>query len=191
MCSARAVPKSTHSPTASPRNCPIKARRWKACYKHFEKNAIGMNRKFIVYLDTSALFAGIWSSSGDARLILKLGEAGVIQILVGSQVLSEIEGVIRTKTPELLGFLALILERSRITTGDAPDQKLYEMCHELVRHQGDATIIASAWSNKVDYFVTLDRKHFLNNPSLRDALSFPIGTPGDFLNWLRSNLNSY
>ena len=35
-----------------------------------------------VFLDTSALFAGIWSASGGARMILKLGEADTIQLLI-------------------------------------------------------------------------------------------------------------
>ena len=122
-----------------------------------------MSHKSIVYLDTSALFAGIWSSSGVARLILKLGEAGAVKLMVGSQVLIEIEGVIRAKAPDLLGILTLILDRSGIVTGVHPDQNIYKKCQGLVQHYVDAHIIAYAWTNDVDYFVTLNRKHFLNN----------------------------
>ena len=52
-----------------------------------------------LFLDTSVLFAGVWSAEGGARLLLKLGEAEVVILLVSSQVLNEIEGVIRRKTP--------------------------------------------------------------------------------------------
>ena len=150
-----------------------------------------MSRKLVVYLDTSALFAGIWSASGGARMILKLGEASVVVLLVGYQVRTEIEGEMRVKAPDLLGNLALILDRSQITTAADPDQKIYEKCQEFIQQQGDAYIIASAWTNEVDYFVTLDRKHLINNRPLREAIPFPMGTPGDFLNWLSSHIYSH
>jgi hypothetical protein len=51
-------------------------------------------------------------------------------------------------------------------------------------------IVAAAWSTNVDYFVTLDRQHILDNPALRTAVPFPIGTPGDCLNWYRAQLIS-
>ena len=50
-----------------------------------------MPARISVFLDTSALFAGIWSAKGGSRMILKLGEAGVIRLLVSPQVLDEIE----------------------------------------------------------------------------------------------------
>jgi len=48
-----------------------------------------------VFLDTSALFAGLWSDSGGARQILKLAEAGLVTLAVSPQVLSEIENSLR------------------------------------------------------------------------------------------------
>ena len=72
-----------------------------------------MKPKPRLFLDTSALFAGIWSAEGGARMLLKLGEAGVVELLVSSQVLEEIEDVIRRKAAQLLGTLALLLDRSQ------------------------------------------------------------------------------
>ena len=40
-----------------------------------------------VFLDTSVLFAAVHSETGGARLILKLGEAGVVSLWVGPWVL--------------------------------------------------------------------------------------------------------
>jgi hypothetical protein len=54
-----------------------------------------------------------------------------------------------------------------------------------VDHPGNAQVIAAVWESQVDYFVTLDRQHFLNNKPLRATLPFPMGTPGDFLDWFR------
>ncbi len=40
-----------------------------------------------VFIDTSVLFAAVLSATGGSRLILKLGEAGVLRLVVSRQVL--------------------------------------------------------------------------------------------------------
>lgn len=138
-----------------------------------------------VFLDTSALFAGIWSTEGGARLILKLGTAGAIQLLVSRQVLEEIEAVFRRKKPALLGALALVLDQAHIQATLLPEETLLQRSQALINHAGDANILAAAWTAQVDYLVTLDRKHFLENRVVQEEAPFPIGTPGDFIAWYR------
>jgi len=138
-----------------------------------------------VFLDTSALFAGIWSEAGGARMLLKLGEARAVRLSVSPQVLKEIEGVLRRKSPRSLGTLALLLDRSRITVVHADREEQLSLCKSLVDYTADAIVLAAAWTAGVDYFVTLDRKDFLNNQPLQDAAPFPVGTPGDCLGWYR------
>jgi predicted nucleic acid-binding protein len=147
-----------------------------------------MNRNPKVYLDTSALFSGIWSDKGGARLVLKLGEVGVVRLLVGSLVLTEIETVIRSKAPDLLGVLALVLDRSNIQVVRSTSPETLQRILTFLQNTGDAHVLAVAWDNEVDYFVTLDRKHFIGNEMLRDAVPFVMGTPGDFLSWYRTRL---
>ncbi len=141
-----------------------------------------------VFLDSSALFAGIWSTEGGARMILKLGEAGAIRLLVSSQVLAEAEGALRRKAPDALGLLALLLDRSCAEVVPLPTTEVVERLQRITNHRGDAQVLAAAWSATADYFVTLDREHFLNNPVLKGAVPFPVGTPGDFLAWYRERL---
>ncbi|MER3457868.1 MAG: hypothetical protein C4309_03825 [Chloroflexota bacterium] len=138
-----------------------------------------------VFLDTSALFAGIWSAEGGARMILKLGEAGAIRLLVSPQVLAEAESALRRKAPETLGLLALLLDRSRAEVVSAPTPEAIQASQALTGHPGDAQILAAAWAAGADYFVTLDRESFVDQPDLRGAVPFPLGTPGDFLAWYR------
>jgi predicted nucleic acid-binding protein len=149
-----------------------------------------MTAEVNVFLDTSALFAGIWSSIGGPRMILKLGEAGAVNIMVCSRVLNEIESVIRKKAPENIGYLALILERSRTSVAPNPSEDMLGRCDQLLPHKADADIIASAWEFQTDYFVTLDREHFIDNSSLAQEIPFPIGTPGDFLAWFRGRFSN-
>ena len=142
-----------------------------------------------VFLDTSALFTALWSEAGGGRMILKLGEAGAVQIEVSPQVLAEMDGVLRRKYPQGLAVLALILDHAQVRVAEAaPDQELIDQCLELTHHPGDARILADAWSLEPDYLVTLDREHFLDNENLCAAVPFVIGTPGDFLAWLRVHL---
>jgi predicted nucleic acid-binding protein len=147
-----------------------------------------MNHNPKVYLDTSALFSGIWSDTGGARLVLKLGEAGVVRLLVGSIVLSEIEIVIRSKALELLGVLALVLDRSNIQVVRSTSPETHQHILTFLQHTGDAHVLAAAWDKEVDYFVTLDRKHYIGNEPLKDVVPCVMGTPGDFLTWYRTNL---
>lgn len=139
-----------------------------------------------VFLDTSALFAGIWSATGGGRMLLKLGEVKAVKLFVSSDVLTEIENVLRRKAPSSLGSLALLLDRSHVHIVPEPTPHLLEQSRALVHYPPDARVIAAAWAANVDYFVTLDRQHFLNNKPLRSAVPFLIGTPGDCLTWYRA-----
>jgi len=141
-----------------------------------------------VFLDTSALFAGIWSAAGGARTLLRLAEVGAIRLLVSSQVLDEIERALRRKALATLGLLALLLDRSGIEVVPPPTPKVVQDSQALISHPGDAQMLAAAWAAGADHFVTLDQKHFLDNQALRAAVPFPISTPGDFLAWYRGQL---
>ncbi len=143
-----------------------------------------------IFLDTSALFSGIWSATGGARMLLKLGEAQAINLFVSSQVLTEIERVLRRKLPQNLRTLALLLDRSRISLLSAASEDQITVCHAIVNYLPDAVVLAAAWTANIDYFVTLDSKHFLKNQQLHDTAPFVVGTPGSCLAWYRNQLSS-
>jgi predicted nucleic acid-binding protein len=140
-----------------------------------------------VFLDTSAMFAGIWSAEGGARQILKLAELGLVMLSVSPQVLSEIENNFRRKAPDLLGKLAVLLDRVGLRLVAPAPEARYHTALALTAHAGDARVLADAWESGTDFFVTLDRQHFLENNTLRAALPFRLGTPGDFLLWYREH----
>lgn len=140
-----------------------------------------------VFLDTSVLFAAVLSTEGGSRLVLKLGEAGAISLWVGSRVLQEADGVVSRKAPETRPLLALLLSKAEVMTGSKPDAASLARARAVVSYAPDAHVLAEALSAEVDYFVTLDHQHFVGNPRA-GTLPFPIGTPGDFLAWLRERL---
>lgn len=137
------------------------------------------------FLDTSALFAAIWSEEGGGRVLLRLAEAGAIKLVVSRQVLTELERAIRSKAPQALPSLAILLDRIRVEVAPDPGEEAMEACRRLVAHAADAAILAAAWASEADYFVTFDRQHFLENPRLRETVPFGVGTPGDYLAWFR------
>ena len=148
-----------------------------------------MTAKISAFLDTSALFAGIWSAEGGSRMILKLGEARAVRLLVSPQVLDEIESALRRKAPNMLGLLTLLLDRSGVEVVPPPISETVRDSQALTGHPGDAQVLAAAWAAGADYLVMLDRnKHFPKNQTLRAAVPFPVGTPGDFLAWYRAQL---
>jgi hypothetical protein len=97
-----------------------------------------MPAKRRVFLDTSALFAGIWSAQGGARMILKLSEADVARVVVGPQVLHEVDEVMRLKAPHKLADLAILLDRCRAEMALVPPGQTVMLCQTLVSHPGDA-----------------------------------------------------
>ncbi|MEW5989508.1 MAG: PIN domain-containing protein [Chloroflexota bacterium] len=149
------------------------------------QNKQGVADRPVVFLDTSALFAGVWSTTGGGRLILKLGEAGIVRLLVSSLVLKELEKTLLAKAPHLLGASTLLMDMSHIEITLPPLTEVVQRCQAFTTHPGDAEVLAAAWAADVDYFVTLDQKHFLNNLTLGAAAPFIIGTPGDFITWYR------
>jgi len=147
-----------------------------------------MPAEWRVFLDASALFSGIWSAEGGARLIFKLGEAGAIQIVSGRHVLTEIESVIQRKAPHLKADLAVLLDRLDLEIVSIVHPIKIARCQSLITLPADAVILAEAWTAGVSYFVTLDKEHFLNPIDLGGQIPFPIGLPGTFLSWYRNEL---
>lgn len=146
-----------------------------------------MEGEIKVFLDTSTLFAAVHSETGGARLILKLGEAGAVQLWVGPWVLREIEGVLERRSPRSKAYFALLLDRSRIEVGQEAGAEALAKGLAVVEYLPDAQVVAEAVAVGADYFVSFDREHLVGNPSAED-LPFPVGTAGDFLAWYRARL---
>ena len=141
-----------------------------------------------IFFDTSALFAGIWSSRGGARELLKLGEAGAVQLVVSRMVLAELERALARKAPELLPRIALLLDVAGIgVLGEAAVDQV-EALSKLTEHEADAAVVAAAIAASAELFVTLDRQHFLDNEKLKQKVPFPIVTPGQGLRRVRQRL---
>ncbi|GIV63968.1 MAG: PIN domain-containing protein [Chloroflexota bacterium] len=137
-----------------------------------------------VFLDTSVIFAAVLSPNGGARMVFRLGEVGYLQLMAGKQVLKECETVVRRKAPQTLPELAILLDVVKLTVTPEASNENLERARLLVSYPPDALILAEAIHANPDWFLSHDHQHLLKVPA--DALPFRIGTPGDLLNWLKS-----
>ncbi|HEY77177.1 MAG TPA: PIN domain-containing protein [Thermoflexia bacterium] len=140
-----------------------------------------------VFLDTSALIAGLVSPGRASNLILSLAEAEVITLVISEEVLIEPDCNLRARLPRAIPEYRRFLAACPIEKADPPDAAEVAAAAEII-HLKDAPILAAAMALRVDYLVTLDRRHFLDDPEVARRSGLRIGTPGDFLAWLRSQL---
>ena len=143
-----------------------------------------------LFLDSSALIAGIISTTGAARVLLLLAETGHITITISEQLVAESERAIARKVPRALGDLrkAILVSNASIVRDPSPSE--VGASSHLISHHPDAPILVAAMKVKADYLVTLIRKHFIDDPDVARLSGLKIGTPGEVLIWVRSQISS-
>ncbi len=141
-----------------------------------------------LFLDSSALVAGIASPTGAARALLLLGEAKKIQLTISEQVVAETERAVARKIPAALSLVRQAILDSGVRI--YPDPTLSEVQPYLnwMNDPTDVPILVAAMTAKVDYLVTLNRKHFLEDAGLVRKSGLRIGAPGDALAFIREQL---
>ena len=141
-----------------------------------------------VFFDSSALIAGVISSTGAARVLLVMSENSEIDLIISDQVITETERSLTKKIPQALTNYRETLKDANIKVIRNPSiEEVKENLH-LIADEDDVPILLAAIKEKVDYRATHNRKHFLNDPKVAERAGFKIGTPGDVLAWIRENL---
>ena len=144
--------------------------------------------KFNIFLDSSALIAGAISESGDAHVLLNLGESQDIVLTVSELVIIESERAMAKKAPSNLNDLRSLIKSSNLRIVDNPAKEEVEANLYLINDPNDVPILLAAMKAKVDYLATHNRRHFLDDPKVAEISGLRIGTLGDVLAWLRENL---
>ena len=145
-----------------------------------------------LFLDSSALIAGIISAQGEphlaGRVLLLLSESGHITITISEQVLAETERAIARKVPRALNDLRQVVQASKVLIVRDPSSQDVAAHLGIITHPADVPIVLAAMHASVDYLVTLNQKHFIADPEVARKSGLRIGTPGDVLNWIRSKI---
>ena len=145
-------------------------------------------RRWKVFLDTSALIAGILSPTGAAHEVLRLCEAGIVQAVVSRQVLVEADRNLSAKVPSLLPeYRAFLKQLSPVVVEDPPLDAVKQA--GAVIHRNDAPILATAIESQADFLISWNTRHF-QKKSVQAYARFPILTPGEFLEAFRQSILS-
>jgi hypothetical protein len=143
-----------------------------------------------LFIDSSALFAGVASSTGAGRALLQLGEAWAVAITVSEQVVTETERSLARRAPAALPFFRQTLRASHIRIVNDPAPAEVQAARGFIAHEADVPILVAAMKVKTGFLVTLNRRHFIEDPLVAQRSGLRIGTPGDALAWVRSKLLS-
>jgi predicted nucleic acid-binding protein len=141
-----------------------------------------------LFLDSSALMAGVISSAGAARVLLVMSETGKVTLLVNEHVIAETERSLAKKASHALPEFRRTLINADLKILPNPSAKEVQENLYLIADKDDVPILLSAMKAKVDLLVTHNRKHFLDDPKVVELSGLRIGTPGDALVWVRESL---
>lgn len=141
-----------------------------------------------LFFDSSALIAGIISDKGAARALLLLAEDRKLKISVSEQVIVEVERNIARKLPKILPLAREMIRESNLIIYKDPSKDEVREHKNWIDHEADVPILVSAVKANVDFLVTLNTKHFLNDPQVTFRSGLKIGTPGDALSWVREQM---
>ncbi len=147
-------------------------------------------KKINIFLDSSALIAGIISETGAAHVLLQLGETEDIILIISEMVVNETYRSVARKSPENFDDVQMEISRARIQIVPDPSDEEIRANLYLIDDPDDVPILLAAMIAKVDYLATHDHKHFLDDPKVAERSGLKIGTPGDVLAWIRENLSS-
>jgi len=141
-----------------------------------------------IFLDSSALIAGVISAAGAARVLLVMSENGDIDLIISDHVITETERSLARKIPHALSDYRAVLKDAKIKIVRNPSAEEIQANLSMIADKDDVPILLAAIQAKVDYLATHNRKHFLDDPTVAEKVGFKIGTPGDVLGWLREDL---
>lgn len=143
-----------------------------------------------LFFDSSVLFTGVASATGAARALLILAETGHITITISEQVVTETERALARKAPRALKDFRRAILASQAQIVHDPSRELVKANLDLVTHSSDIPILLAAMQSNADFFVTLNRKHFIDDPQVAVRSGLKIGSPADALTWVRGQISS-
>ncbi len=132
-----------------------------------------------VFIGTGVLIAGVASAPGASATVLDLCEAEIAEMVISRQVLIEADRNFSCKLPGLVTQFCRFIQSLAPVMVEDPPIKAVEKAANLIDRK-DATIGAAAPEAKIDYLISLDKKHFLKQKVQR-SITIEDCAPTDFL----------
>ena len=111
-----------------------------------------------------------------------------MSITISEQVLVETERAVARKMARALPDLREAIRATNLRIVRDPSAAQVAANLEVISHEADVPILLAAMQVKPDYLVTLNRRHFVDDPAVARRSGLRIGTPGDALAWVRKVL---
>ena len=136
-----------------------------------------------VFLDSNVYIAGFASETGASNAIIKLASKKHFELHICRLVVEESIRNFKNKLPRSLPDFTLALNELKLLFIEQPT-KLNRKLTKFFPKETDQIIFETAQEAKVDYFVSLNRKHF-HGATIKSIASFKILTPAEFLDAMR------
>ena len=130
-----------------------------------------------VFIDSSVLFSAAYSSKGHAREIIMMAARDEIRLVISTLVMEETRCNLANFAPEVIPSLENLFDSINFEITPISKDDVVEAMRLVVLK--DAPILAAVKIARVDYFVTLDKKHLLDRPELETYASTMILRPVD------------
>lgn len=138
----------------------------------------------LTFLDASALFAGVCSTTGAAHAILQMAEDGIVDLVVSEDIVEETVRNIARKIPKANDALLKVLTKGPLRYVEPNEEEMAKA--DKVTVQKDVPVIAGALASGASYIVSHDRAHLVGNVDIEDSTGIKVVTPGDMLAIIRS-----
>jgi len=133
-----------------------------------------------LFLDASVVFSASYSEKGASREIILRGIRGQLIVVVSRYVLKEVRVNLEEKAPHAVEAYQELVTLLSPEIADAPSLSELREAATYINLK-DAPIVAAAARARVDYLVTLDRKHLLSDPKVAQRSGLKIVTPDQLM----------
>jgi predicted nucleic acid-binding protein len=136
-----------------------------------------------VFLDSSVLYAAVFSATGPARRLLLKGFAGSITLSISDLVLAETQRNLTKNAPSALPYFTIIADL--LAPSVTRPTKADVLKAAQIVHFKDAAIVAAAAKSNAEYLATHDVKHLVNHAKeIEQAYGITVLTPAGLLSVL-------
>lgn len=138
-----------------------------------------------VLLDTNVVVSGLNSKTGASAGILTLSKQKAFTIFITPYILEEVASVIKRKFPKILPYFKQLVKADVFDLVPNPPATIVKRAARIISDLKDAAILATAMEEKVNFLITLDRKHFIDDSTVAKKSGLKIVLPKDFIRLFR------
>jgi len=135
--------------------------------------------KIKIFLDSNIFITGLGSTTGASADILRLIQSANLEVFTSKLVVDEVGRNLAKKLPKYLPIYFKVLSETGINIYSNIRNINTQISNWISKHS-DVVIFSTAQKLKIDYFITLNRKHFYQK-EVKKLANFKIITPAEFL----------